>query len=98
MFSRPRREVVEIPASCLPWISLRGRLLLVGAWGISLSWSDFSLSLHTADYPVPQLLPLPPLFQTCARKRAESRVCASSCGTILRVWAEAGLPHPHLPG
>lgn len=69
MFSRPRREVVEIPASCLPWISLggtaaggRGRLL-VGA-------GEFLLPRVTSALPSTQLITLSPScyrYPLCSR-------------------------------
>lgn len=63
MFSRPRREVVEIPASCLPWISLQGRLLLVGA-------GEFLFPGVTSAFPSTQLITLSPScyrYPLCSR-------------------------------
>lgn len=80
VFSRPRRKVVEIPASCLPWISLRGRLLLVGA-------GEFPFPGVTAAFPSTQLITLSPScyrYPLCSRPvpgkgQSRERVC-------IRLW------------
>lgn len=52
MFSRPRREVVEIPASCLPWISLQGEFLFPGVTSAFLSTQLITLSPSCYRYPL----------------------------------------------
>lgn len=73
-FSRLRREVAEIPASCLPWISSQGRLLK-GA-------GEFLLPGVTSALPSTQLAALSPScshYPLCSRpvpgKGAELREC-----------------------
>lgn len=73
VFSRLRREVAEIPASCLPWISLRERLL-VGAGEFLLPGVTSALPSTQLATLSPSCYPLP-LFQTCAKQRAELREC-----------------------